>query len=101
MSTRLNKLLSSRGIGARRKCDAIIAEGRVKVNGRVVTEPGTQIEEQRDRVEVDGRALAGAQKHSYFVLNKPVGVITTMDDPQGRPTIAQLLPRGQRLFPVG
>lgn len=101
MSTRLNKLLSSRGIGARRKCDAIIAEGRVRVNGRVVTEPGTQVEEQRDRVEVDGRTLAGAQKLSYFVLNKPVGVITTMDDPQGRRTIAELLPRGQRLFPVG
>lgn len=101
MTIRLNKLLSSRGIGARRKCDAIVAEGRVRVNGRVVLAPGTMIDERRDRVEVDGRPLPKSQKHSYFVINKPVGVITTLDDPQGRRTIAEFLPRGRRLFPVG
>ena len=101
MSTRLNKLLANRGIGARRKCDTIIAEGRVRVNGRLVSEPGTTVDEQRDRIEVDGRPLPKPQKLAYFVINKPVGVITTLDDPQGRPTIAQLLPRGQRLYPVG
>lgn len=101
MSIRLNKLLAGRGIGARRKCDTIIAEGRVKVNGRVVGEPGTLVEEQRDRIEVDGRPLPKAQPFAYFVINKPVGVITTLDDPQGRRTIAEFLPRGQRLYPVG
>ena len=98
---RLNKLLAERGIGARRKCDMLIAEGRVRVNGQRVSEAGTKVEEGRDRVEVDGRALPAKAAHRYYVLNKPVGVITTLQDPEGRRTIAQMLPPGGRLYPVG
>ncbi len=98
---RLNKLMAERGVGARRKCDLLIAEGRVRVNGRVVTEAGTKVEEQRDRVEVDGKPLPRPATHRYFVLNKPVGVITTMDDPHGRRTVREFLPSGGRFYPVG
>ena len=101
MAVRLNKYLAERGVGARRKCDALIAEGRVTVNGQVVSELGTRVEEERDRVAVDGKPVGGRPKHVYFVLNKPVGVITTLDDPESRRTVRELLPRGARVYPVG
>ena len=101
MSIRLNKLLARRGIGARRKCDALIKEGAVRVNGAVVTEPGTQVEPERDRIEVRGRGLPPAAELRYYVLHKPVGVISTLHDPEGRRTVRDLLPPGARLFPVG
>ena len=101
MTIRLNKLLARRGLGARRKCDALIQSGVVRVNGEVVTEPGTQVEPGRDRVEVRGRPLPPPSATVYYVLHKPVGVITTLDDPEGRRTIRELMPPGPRLFPVG
>jgi pseudouridine synthase len=101
LSTRLNKLLAERGLGARRKCDALIQEGRVRVNGEIVREPGTQVEPGRDRIEVAGRPLPVPAPLRYFALHKPVGVITTLDDPEGRRTIRDFLPPGRRLFPVG
>ncbi len=101
MSIRLNKLLAQRGVGARRKCDALIQQGAVRVNGRVVREPGTQVEPGRDAVTVGGEPLAPAAAPRYFVLNKPVGIITTLDDPEGRRTVRDFLPPGPRLFPVG
>jgi len=101
VSIRLNKLLARRGLGARRKCDDLIRSGLVSVNGQVVTEPGTQVEPERDRVLVRGRALPAATETRYYVLHKPVGVITTLDDPEGRRTVRDLLPPGPRLFPVG
>jgi 16S rRNA U516 pseudouridylate synthase RsuA-like enzyme len=101
VSVRLNKFLAQRGVGARRKCDTLIEEGRVRINGQIVRELGTQVEPERDRVEVDGKPLPPPATHRYYVLNKPVGVITTLDDPEGRPTIAEFLPPGSRLFPVG
>jgi 23S rRNA pseudouridine2605 synthase len=101
VSVRLNKLLAQRGVGARRKCDLLIEQGAVRVNGDVVNEPGAQVEPERDRVTVNGRPLAGAAATRYYVLNKPVGVITTLDDPEGRRTIREFLPPGPRLFPVG
>ena len=101
MAVRLNKYLADRGVGARRKCDELIEEGRVSINGRVVTELGTKVEEERDQVAVDGRAVGGQSRKVYFVLNKPVGVITTLDDPEGRKSIREFLPRGARVYPVG
>jgi len=98
---RLNKLLASRGIGARRKCDALIQAGKVRVNGEVVTEPGRAIEPQRDRIEVEGRPLPGPAPARYYMLHKPVGVISTLSDPEGRRSLRDLLPPGPRLFPVG
>lgn len=100
MAVRLNKYLADRGVASRRKCDRLIEEGRVSVNGRVVNEVGSKVEEG-DRVSVDGRALGGREHTVYYVLNKPVGVITTLDDPEGRRTIRELLPRGVRVYPVG
>jgi 23S rRNA pseudouridine2605 synthase len=101
MAIRLNKLLAERGIASRRRCDVLIAEGKVRVNGRVVAELGTVVEEGRDRIEVEGRLIPGKQRLVYYVLNKPVGFITTLDDPQGRHTVRELLPRGARVYPVG
>ena len=98
---RLNKLLASRGIGARRKCDALIQAGSVRVNGTVVKEPGTHVLPDRDRVEVHGRPIPGRAALRYVMVHKPIGVITTLDDPEGRPTVRALLPPGPRLFPVG
>src|SRR5262245_8727329 len=98
---RLNKLLASRGIGARRKCDALIRAGSVRVNGTVVKEPGATVHPERDRVTVHGRPIPGRSALRYLMVHKPVGVITTLEDPEGRPTVRTLLPTGPRLFPVG
>ena len=101
MSIRLNKLLAQRGLGARRKCDALIQSGVVRVNGKVVVEPGLGVEPERDRVEVRGRPLPSAGAPAYFVLHKPVGVISTLSDPEGRRTLRDFQPPGARVFPVG
>ena len=101
MAVRLNKYLADRGVGARRKCDQLIIEGRVGINGQPVREIGVRIDEQRDHVTVDGRSIGGRAKLVYYVLNKPVGVITTLDDPEGRRTIREFMPRGARVYPVG
>ena len=101
MSIRLNKLLAERGLGARRKCDELISSGVVRVNGEVVTELGTRVEPERDRVEVRGRPLPQAQRPIVYMLHKPVGVISTLSDPEGRRTLQEFMPPGARLFPVG
>jgi 23S rRNA pseudouridine2605 synthase len=73
----------------------------VRVNGTVIKEPGTQVEPERDRVQVHGRPIPGAARQVYVMLHKPVGVLTTLSDPEGRRTVRELLPPGPRLFPVG
>jgi 23S rRNA pseudouridine2605 synthase len=99
---RLNKFLAASGVAARRKADQLIVEGRVRVNGEVVATPGVQVDPRKDRVEVDGQAVKGPEPHAYIIVNKPLGHITSVRDPQGRPTVIELVPRAKpRLFPVG
>jgi len=97
----LERVLSKAGVGSRTEARRWIAEGRVKVNGRVVRDPDHWIDLERDRVAFEGKPLRKAEQ-TYLLLYKPKGYITTYRDPQGRPTIYDLLPERDRyLFPVG
>ena len=81
---RLQKVLAAAGVASRRACEIMISEGRVEVNGRMVTEQGLRIDPERDVVRVDGSRIPPPRRHLYLVLNKPRGVVSTMDDPEGR-----------------
>ena len=99
---RLQKVMASCGVASRRKCEEIITQGRVKVNGNVVTELGTKVS-KKDVIEVDGKVLF-KQEHVYYVLNKPTGYLTTVSDTLGRRTVMDLLDpetKKTRVFPVG
>lgn len=97
---RLQKIIARAGITSRRAAEELILAGRVRVNGRVVTELGAKAE-RRDRIEVDGKRIV-AEAPVYIVLHKPRGVVATLHDPEGRPTIAELVRDvGSRLYPVG
>jgi 23S rRNA pseudouridine2605 synthase len=99
---RLQKVLAAAGIASRRGSEVLIEEGRVEVNGQVVTVLGTRVDPTRDHIRVDGRRLPPERRHVYFVLNKPRGVVSTLSDPEGRPTLVDYLPpRSGRLFHVG
>ena len=99
-SPRLQRFLAEAGIAARRKAELLITEGRVKVNGKVA-ELGSRVDPARDRVEVDGRSVS-VERKVYALLNKPRGCVSTLDDPEGRPTVMELLPKqGPRIYPVG
>jgi len=99
---RLQKILSQAGIASRRRAEEMITEGRVIVNGQVVTTLGSKADPARDHIRVDGKLLHGAERHRYFLLNKPKGYVTTVSDPEGRPTVMKFFERMQeRLYPVG
>jgi 23S rRNA pseudouridine2605 synthase len=98
---RLQKIIAAAGITSRRKAEELITEGRVQINGQVVTELGTKADPALDHIRVDGKLLRGEQKLRYAVLNKPKGYITTASDPEGRPTVMEFFPGGPRVFPVG
>lgn len=99
---RLQKVLARSGIASRRACEELMARGRVEVDGQVVTRLGARVDPETAVIRVDGRRVPTASKHVYLVLNKPRGVVSTMSDPQGRPTLAGLLgDRPERLFHVG
>lgn len=98
---RLQKALSQAGVASRRAAEAMIEEGRVEVNGRVVTTQGLRVDPGRDTIRVDGARIPAPRRHTYLLLNKPRGVVATMDAPEGRETLAQYVPRHQRLYHVG
>lgn len=102
MQERLQKIISAAGISSRRAAEELILAGRVAVNGTVVTELGSKADPVTDTVTVDGKALTIAAKKLYILLYKPVGYMTTLDDPEGRPLVTDLLKDiGERVYPVG
>ena len=97
---RLQKVLAEAGLASRRVAEQMIADGRVEVNGEAA-KLGRRVDPVVDVVRVDGARVPTARRHRYVMLNKPTGVVTTLDDPEGRPTVAAYLPKGPRLFHVG
>jgi len=98
---RIQKILARGGIASRRAAERLITEGRVRVNGKVVTELGSKADPHKDRVEIDGKRVV-AEQFVYVVLHKPRGVVATMSDPEGRPTVREILSSvGARVYPVG
>lgn len=102
MPERLQKIIAAAGVASRRKAEQLILEGRVTLNGKMVTELGTKAEFGVDHIKVDGKLLHPPKEFLYIALNKPVGYVTTVSDPEGRPTVMDLL-KGikTRVYPVG
>lgn len=99
---RLQKVLAQAGVSSRRKAEALIASGRVEVNGQIVKDMGTKADPKKDLIRVDGKLLTEPEEHVYYVLYKPVGYVTTLSDPEGRHTVKDLLEGvPERVFPVG
>ena len=100
---RLQKVLAAAGLGSRRHCEELIDDGLVQVNGRTIDEQGVRVDPLRDVIRVDGARIPPPRRHLYLVFHKPRGVVSTMDDPQGRTTIADYLGRRSKegLFHVG
>jgi len=97
---RLQKVLARVGIGSRRVCEDLIAEGRVTVDGEVAV-LGRRVDVETALIELDGAPIGVRPDLVHYLLNKPAGVVTTADDPQGRPTVVGLVPAEPRVFPVG
>ena len=99
---RLQKILSTAGVASRRLSEELIAQGRVSVNGKTVTELGTKADPSVDEIKVDGRRIKVEQRRRYILLNKPRGYITTRSDPEGRPTVMELVKEVKEyIYPVG
>ena len=98
---RLQKVLAAAGLGSRRECEVLIEQGRVMVDGRIVTRLGTRVEPGRQRIQVDGERIQ-SERRVYYLMNKPKGLLTTNYDPSGRPRVVDVLKAvPQRLFSVG
>jgi 23S rRNA pseudouridine2605 synthase len=99
---RLQKVLAAAGIASRRASEDLINDGRVEVNGKTVTVQGFRVDPQTDVIRVDGSRIPPPRRHVYVVFNKPRGVVSTMEDPEGRPSISEYVDhRKERLFHVG
>ena len=102
MKIRLQKILARAGVCSRRKAEQYINQGRVIVDGKIVTEQGLKFDPARHQILVDGKPLPPPEEKIYLLLNKPKGYVTTLKDPQGRPIVTSLLPDiSHRVFPVG
>src|ERR1700719_2879878 len=101
-SERLQKIIAAAGIASRRSAEKLISSGAVSVNGKMVTELGTKADPEHDHIRVNGKLLHGAERPIYLLMNKPKGYVTTVSDPERRPTVMDLL-RGirVRVYPVG
>jgi 23S rRNA pseudouridine2605 synthase len=102
MQERLQKIIAAAGVTSRRKAEELIVQGRVSVNGHTIRELGSKADPERDKIRVDGKFLPQVRKHVVILLNKPAGCVSTLSDPEGRPTVVSLL-RGvrERVYPVG
>jgi 23S rRNA pseudouridine2605 synthase len=99
---RLQKIIAAAGIASRRKAEELIASGLVEVNGQIVTALGSKADPDQDHIRVNGKLLHGGERHVYLLMNKPRGYVTTAHDPEGRPTVMDLLHGIQaRVYPVG
>lgn len=99
---RLQKILAIAGIASRRKAEKIIMEGRITVNGTVVTQLGAKADPAKDYIKIDGKLVLKKEKPVYLILNKPRGYVTTLNDDKGRPTVRNLIKNvKERIFPVG
>lgn len=99
---RLQKYLASCGIASRRKCEEYILQGKVKLNGQVVTELGTKVNPSKDKIEFNGKEIKnGSKEHVYILLNKPIGYVTTVKDQFGRDSVLDLVKINKRIVPVG
>ncbi|MGH9511168.1 MAG: pseudouridine synthase [Terriglobales bacterium] len=99
---RLQKIIAAAGIASRRKAEELISGGLVSVNGNIVTELGSKADAEKDHIRVNGKLLHRAGRHVYLLMNKPKGYVTTLRDPEGRPTVMDLLHGvGARVYPVG
>lgn len=97
---RIQKVLARLGYGSRRHCDELVESGRVTINGTTAV-PGSRIDVERDSITVDGHPIGVRPDFVYYLLNKPVGVVTTASDTHGRPKVTDLIPDNPRVFPVG
>src|SRR2546421_311747 len=101
---RLQKILATAGVASRRKSEEMILQGMVSVNGVTVTEMGTKADPENDRIKVGNKVLqlTGTKRHEYILLHKPKGYVTTVTDPEGRPTVMDLVAQVKaRIYPVG
>lgn len=101
MEERLQKFMASCGVASRRKCEEIILAGRVKVNGKVVSELGVKVDPSKDKVEYEGKVINKEENKVYIMLNKPEGYITSVKDEKGRKTILDIVKVKERIYPVG
>ena len=101
MEERLQKYLANSGVASRRKCEELILQGKVEVNGKVVTELGIKVNPEKDIVKFDGKEVKQVKKMVYILLNKPIGYVTTADDQFDRDTVLDLVKVKERIVPVG
>ena len=101
MEERLQKYLANSGVASRRKCEELILQGKVEVNGKVVTELGIKVNPEKDIVKFNGKEVKQTKKMVYILLNKPIGYVTTADDQFGRDTVLDLVKVKERIVPVG